>query len=560
MRTLAMSRPARVPRNAIALDREYKSARYIHHRLLDFEDAHQRILDDVQEECAPGINRVARILATLRRRKRRGSRSTKWVPGCHPELMASLSKRVAELRKTRNADSRWRVALAWADSPGDDAQSRGKTRRKKGEGWTGFLMRDAEKRARGRDRMSRREQYRSELYAAHVGAEASQRSRIYWGTWNALVKSVDQARGDVMKLRRSGMPAEWRRPRWDDDSSLHADSGGFRILGQSGACWVIEMRLHTGWARFRAKVGGHSAWHEVPLDAKFKTCKLTRRRIANEYQYTVSIVVSGMPDERTRSVDFTPDPRGHGTKGRLELLDGQGVVGLDWGHREHGHPNHHLGIRAFTWVGDDGQRGEVLIPAECRELLDSIDAMKSRLDTTFTARGVASRNRHVYRSRLMRSGVRTQEEGRWLEWETKYEQRIARARKRIANLREQVYFTALRELRIRYRHFAIEDEPGEHHRKLDTEEQTRHRKRQNRDLVARYLFLTICERLGGVVVPVSARNTTRRCPKCGTLGENGPELLIACPKCGTVEDKDERASEEILLRGQAVLAEREAVQ
>lgn len=42
---LTMCRPARVLSCEIRLDAEYRSARWIHHRLLDFEDEHQRVLD-----------------------------------------------------------------------------------------------------------------------------------------------------------------------------------------------------------------------------------------------------------------------------------------------------------------------------------------------------------------------------------------------------------------------------------------------------------------------------------------------------------------------------------
>lgn len=570
MRTLAMSRPARVVSGEAELDAEYRAARYLYHRLLDFEDDHQRVMDEAQEECAPGITRVSKLLARLRKRKRRAERSTGWVPGHHPAVADALGKRLSELRKTRNADPRWKAAMGWADAPSPSAPARGRTRRKRTEGWTGFLMRDHDRRVSGRDRRSRREQRRHELYEAHAGADANERSRVYWGTWNALTRSVDQARADVLKLRRQGMPAEWRRPRWSDTGSIHADAGGFRVVrrgghdrrGKGGAIvgdpwWEVKVRLHDGWARVRAKLGN---WHDIPEGAEWRTCKVTRRHVAGSWRYSVSITVAGMPDDITYSVGHVPDVKGHGRKGRRELLAGQGVVGIDWGHREHGHPNEQHGIRAFTWVGDDGRRGEILLPTECRKLLDEIDSMKSRIDTTFQARGAPERNRHRYRSRLMRQGVRTEEECRWLQWETRYEKRIARARSRIANVREQTYLEAVRELRVHYEHFVIEDEPGKHHQRLDVDEQSRRRKRQNRDMVARYLFLTICERLGGVIIPVSARNTTRQCPSCGRLAENGPELLIACPGCGTIEDKDERAANEILLRGQVALAEQEAAQ
>jgi hypothetical protein len=583
MRTLALSRPARVVSDEAALTAEYQSARYIHHRLLDFEDEHQRVLDIAQEDAAPGITRVSEIVSRLRRRQRIAKRATRWVPGHHPLWMASLSEQLAALRKTRNASPGWRAAIKWADEQTGDAKSvrrrRAKrpsqVRRRKTETEEAFAKRFAllttdetnehfAAKVAAAPRRTRREQYRAELYARHVGDEATERSRIYWGTWNALVKSVDQARAAVLNARRDGMPAEWHRPKWRDTSSLHADSG-FRVVRRGGdpfrgkggdvvndQWWEVEIRLHSGWVRVRAKIG---TWHELPESARLKACKLTRRNVAGRWRYSLSIVIDGMPEELTYAVGATPNQRG-----RRELLDGQGLVALDWGHREHGHPGATQGIRAFTWRGDDGMTGEILLPTECRRLLDDIASMKSRVDTVFGKRGVADRNRHTYRRRLMRQGVRTDEESLWLRWEHRYEQRMARARRRISALREQTYLSALRDLRIRYSYFAIEDEPGNHHRNLDTAEQTRHRKRENRDLVARYEFITICERLGGILVPVTARNTTRNFECCGVLAENTPELLMACPSCGRVVDKDHHATEEILRRGKAAIAEREAAE
>ena len=80
------------------------------------------------------------------------------------------------------------------------------------------------------------------------------------------------------------------------------------------------------------------------------------------------------------------------------------------------------------------------------------------------------------------------------------------------------------------------------------------RKRANRDLTARYDFVSLCERFGAELVPVPSRNTTRECPSCGHLGENGPELLAACPACGTARDKDRGAAVVILRRAEEALA------
>ena len=242
-----------------------------------------------------------------------------------------------------------------------------------------------------------------------------------------------------------------------------------------------------------------------------------------------------------------------------------GTVAFDWGHREHGHANAKEGLRAFTWLGGDGCEGEVLIPRECREALDEVDALKSRLDETFNARKAArhlpDRNRHGYRRRLMREGVRTEEESAWLRWEMRYERRIARRRARVLDLRREVYVRAVRELRSRYLTFAFEDESVSQLKITQKDEQMLRRKRSNRDLATRYEFVALCERFGVDIVTVTARNSTKECPEpgCGALlPENGPDLVVACPACGTVRDKDRGAARVILKRAKEVLANRAA--
>jgi hypothetical protein len=380
-------------------------------------------------------------------------------------------------------------------------------------------------------RQTRREAYRAKLYGDR---------RIYWGTWNALVRAVDQARKAVLKRRKEGLPAEWRRPRWGNDQSLVADSSGFRVVERGKPWWVIEMRLGLTdeWVRFKAKIGN---WHDIPEDAVLRTCQLTRRRDGSRWSYSVSIVVDGIAK--------SSEPAASG-----------GIVALDWGHREHGHELERIGMRVFAWLGDDGRRGEILLPAECRRALDEIDALKSRVDKAFDARRAArklpDRNRYTYRRRLERGGVRTDDESFWLRWEMRYERRIAALRKRIENLRKETYLRAVRELRSQYATFAIEDEAAWSHKRQAKEDQERRRKRSNRDLSARYQFVQICERFGADVVPVTARNSTRECPECGQLAENGPELLVTCPGCGTTRDKDFGACHVILRRAQVALAER----
>lgn len=529
---LTMSRPARILSSEQRLGAECAAARWTYHRLLDFEDEHQRVLDATAEAIAPSIVRVGRIVSRLARRARWAERATEgsWVPNPRPELAKRLRARLAELRQARNADPRWKEACAWADTPAPDAPPRGGPRRRAGESDAEF----AERRAKRRDRLTRREAYRAELYAQR---------RIYWGTWNALIRSADQARRDVLKRRAQGLPAEMRRPRYRDPVTLAADSGGFRIVERGPLWWVVELRLGTEpeWVRVRAKLG---SWHAVPDGAQLRTAKLTRRKDGERWAYSLSLTAA-----MDKPVDW-PRPEA-------------GLVAFDWGHRAHGHALERQGVRAFVWLGSDGYRGEVILPRECRELTDEVDQLKSRMDAAFLARkrarGLPDRNRYGYRRRLMRQGVRTEEEARWLRWEMRYERQIARRRRRVLNLRRELYLRVVRELTARYARFAFEREVMQDIKDVQTDEQRPRRERSTRDLATRYEFVALCERFGAELIPVTSRNSTRECPDCGALLEkNGPELLVACPGCGTVRDKDEGAARVILRRAEEALANRAA--
>lgn len=569
---MTLSRPAKIISSERRLDADFRAARWAHHRLLDFEDAHQRVLDEAAEQAAPGIVRVGRILARLARRAKRAAHTPEgaWAPKPRPELAATLRKRLESLRKRRNADPRWKAALAWADEEVGKpkvvrrrlAKDPSKVKRRKTETDEAFAKRfelltndETDEHYRQKlenpPRDTRRDVYRKQIY---------KKRRCHHGTWNAVIKSVDQARRAVLKRRSEGLPAEWHRPKFRHPTTLAADmkvnkngsTSGFRIVskgsprpGWNGDWWTVEMQIGTGerkeaeWVRILVKC---SSWHDFD-ESQIKTAKLTRRRSGERWSYTLSLTVE---DAQKKETEWATS----------------GLVAFDWGHREHGHDSAAEGLRAFVWCGDDDQEGEVLVPRACREAADQIDAMKSRVDATFARRKATmklpDRNRHGYRRRLMSSGVRTKEESKWLQWEMRYERRIMRRRKRIENLRREMYLQVVRDLRQKYARFAFEKERSEDIRQLQKEEERRRRIRSNRDLVTRYEFVSLCERFGAAITTVSARNTTRECPECGHLDENGPELLIVCSKCGVARDKDRGAARIILRRAQEALVNRAA--
>src|SRR5690606_5379053 len=319
MRILAINRPAIIESDIGALDREFRAARWTHHRLLDFEQRHQDHMNEVAELCAPGIRRVGALVARLKRREKRAERSTGWSPPLHTNLRLKLETKLTSLRKQRNSDPRWTDALKWADAEEPNGPPRGKARRRPDETDEEFKARQSTR----RNVLTRREAYRAELYANRT---------VYWGTWNGLVKQVDQARSAVLKRRKEGLPADWQRPRGDSPCTIYADVG-FRVAQHDDKHWTVEMRLNDGWARFRLSSRDklHSEFEEI------RNVSLTRKKNGAGWSYSVSIVVSGAPSAGA---------------------SGNGMVALNAGYREHGHDTSKKGIRAFTWVGDDGAMGE----------------------------------------------------------------------------------------------------------------------------------------------------------------------------------------------------------
>jgi hypothetical protein len=575
----AAKRPAYIdfdtdPTTEARLNAEFRAARFLYHRLLDFEDQHQAILDTAAEVCAPGILEVGRIVARINARYQRKEKMGRVYSAKNPvtrmfeRTLDVLEEKKAFLVTVRNADPRWKEAMGWRKERLEDASTKGAARRqkakaaarvrqKKDESDEVFAVRFAretrdETEEEFQQRVTKRaslrtreEEYHQQLYDKYCAVEKCT-PILQYDTWNALKKSLQQARSAVLKQRRLGLPAKWRRPKWDGSVSICSVKERIRIVSRGKPWWVIQMKLASGWVQFRAKIGN---WHHIPEGTKISTCQLKRVKVGRTWKYWVSL-----------TVDVSTN---------LDQFASRGAVSLDWGHREYGHSRAHEGLRVFTWMdaskflaqGDSSDNGEIILPIECRHLLDEKDALISRLDTIFNERKktlhLRDKNRHTYRKRLQFCGVRTEEEENWLKWENRKELQLFSIRNRIDSLREETYMKAVRMLRRRFRVFVFEDEKNWSLKKAAKEEQTVRRRRQNRDLSAKYKFKEMCERSGAEILLVPSRNSTRECPYCGNLDENTEEILLVCSGCGRVRDKDygacmtlaKRAEEELSKRG-----------
>lgn len=495
------------------LDREYRAARWVYNRLLDFEFEHQRRLDEV----SPRLSRVGRLIARLNRRDRWRERASSgtWAPRERAELRAALIELRDQLRKDRNANPRWKEVLNW---PREKAGEK-KCRRKRGESDEDFEVRKA------KAFRSRREMHVLEVYAD---------SRCNWATFNAQKASVDQALKMVLKVRKAGMPAQLRRPKRQDPGRITAARNGqqigFEVLDQDKhPWWTMRLRLKSGWVRFRAKVGN---FDEVPDDATIKVVELCRRREGQIWKYHVCITVEGSWPECERQPNH--------------------VVGIDTGHRFFPDGS----IRAWVWYGSDGARGEVVLPPKCQELLEKAQTIQTELDKRFNSFGTRHRSRHAYRAHLLRSGVRSEEEQAWLTWETRREIDIKAKKRRAREIRTKLYEAVLRQLRHRYRACGI-DVNGRSVQRLQKEEQQSHKSRRNRDLTAAYELKTLCERYGIGDSGATARKSTMECPGCGQERETSKDLIIWCPTCDLSCDQDFGAAYVMMCRTVEVLANRQ---
>lgn len=134
------------------------------------------------------------------------------------------------------------------------------------------------------------------------------------------------------------------------------------------------------------------------------------------------------------------------------------------------------------------------------------------------------------------------------------EKQIAKARRRIENIRLDILSKAAKKLAAMYVAIGLEDLKSTQMRALDTASESSRRKRQNRDVSAPYLLKQICERSGAKVFAVSARKTSQVCPHCIKPTGKLDGLILACPNCGRTYDRDFGASKEICRRTGEALA------
>lgn len=502
-----LNRPALVE-SSVELDAEFRSARWVRHRLIDFEREHEDVINSARYEIAPELRKLERIAGVLGKRAKRAKHDTQPVNGLHPKWLDSVVARIKDTRKKVKSDPRYKTALKWRDEEVGQVKKIRRTVHDTDESMA----------AKAGRRKTRYDEHRDAVYADR---------RCFHGTFMAQVRAVQSSRRSVLKARVSGKPARISRRIESEQlssQSCKADAlvaDGFRVVERAPLWWTMKLRVgrEQNWVTFRAKCGN---WHTIPDGARIVGATLNRKRDGMRYRYSVSLTIRAEWPERNI---------------------GQGVVALDWGCRE----RHDGGILAFTW--NDGNRsGRVFLPPEIRGLVDRKNEILSRLDSAFNARSTGRRNRHSYRKELLRLGVMSNEQREWLDYETRKNRQVASINRRIDNLRKETYTREIQELAKSNHTFVFEKLSNM--RALDKEGESARRKRQNRELTSKYMFEQLCERFGGAVEHVSARNSSRECPKCGKIGKKSSDVMLACESCGHVRDRDEGAAE--VLRNRAL--------
>lgn len=540
----AFNRPA-YPQDLRAINQEFFRARKGHHCLLEFEDRQQALLDEVLKEIDPEYVRLGFLVSKLQRRFRKSSEDLKFA-----RIFGTLKKRYEEqrpdFRAKRNKDPRWIAALAWANEPVAELKVQRRATKvpfqkasETFEQYQARLAKIAETRAKksvGTSPRTRREQFQVKAYN-----EESVRS----DTWNDLIKRVKTAVAAVLKVRREGKSASWRHPRWYEGHTLvyKAKSCQFTLgtrLVKAGSV-ATEARYLRVAVRAERKlrgggIRGAALEFEVDLaDASFELSQIKevrlsrtkRTRLDATWRYQASIVLNVKKDVS------------HAAR--------EGYCGIDVGHREYGHEGE--GLRVAYWYGSDGVHGQILLPV--RAYLNRAHALQADLDLKYNARQASlslKGNRHSYRRDVLSRGVCTQEEASWLAYEHLTEKQIAKARRKVEDVRQDIYAKAARELSKRYAVIGVEDLKASHMRTLDTAAESSKRKRQNRDVAAPYLLKQICERSGAAVRKVDARRTSQVCPHCSQPTGKLDGLMLVCPSCGLTYDRDFGAAKEICRR------------
>jgi Putative transposase DNA-binding domain len=403
---------------------------------------------------------------------------------------------------------------------------------------------------------------------------------LYWGTY----LHVEQSMGGC----RSGAPPRFMR--WDGDGHLAVQiQGGMKIeeaFGQDSRIRIEPLPTEgSKAARKRTRVmfrvgsdeGGGPVFATVqvvlhrpmPPDARIKWVHLIRRRIATHFQWRVQFVISR--EAGWDRPDSAPD----------------GIVGIDvgWRIREDG------SLRVAYWVGHDGREAELALPADWLGEMDRVERIRSHRDDNFNAardgfvawlkgtpadaipawlrEATATLGQWRAAARLAALVIRWRgdrfpgdEKGfealeAWRKRDKHLYEFEGNLRDQLQRRREDIYRNFAAKMRRAYRAAAVEDlDLRDFHELPQAEEPAAQGalREHTRDACLSLLLRCLKESMAETK-KVPAPDTTKLCPKCGTVGEFPRESLVrTCPGCGDKDDQDRVAAINLLRAGMGTSA------
>jgi hypothetical protein len=401
------------------------------------------------------------------------------------------------------------------------------------------------------------EQHKSEC------AQAKQESGLYWGT-EAVIR-------DSCRSFASGAPPKFARYEGRGQLAVQVQGGMdcSKAIDENTLVYIVgEGRKRTAKVRI-ASDGGRPVFADLPIvfhrdlpDGAIKWAFLQKRMRANKPKYSLRLAID------------VADP--------VDVQVPPGEVAIHVGWRKHGD-----GLKVVTWLGSDGEKGSLVLPAShCEDYL-KLDKIKSERDIEFgkaidhlrgwlECRGDVPEFLEEVRSHLhawksqkrLAALVVAWRDARFDPWDIDiFEyleawrkkdkhawQHDARLRERIAGRRKTIYQTFLCGLARRYgvaivapidaKELTENSEPED----LTADPTLQHRRAKWAAVST--LIQYAREKWPERCIEVDGANMSRQCMRCGHVNEPQGKR-VQCHGCGATWDVDINAATVMLERGQA---------
>lgn len=416
-----------------------------------------------------------------------------------------------------------------------------------------------------------------EIWAKEESHRRRAESGIYWGSYLHVEQSMSDARkgapprfahwngdGHLAVQIQKGMTVQEAFS--GEDPRLMIIRGRVEMDGTRTHLTGIKRKLGTALCYFRIgsdEKGGpifasipFTMHREIPPTSQIKWVHLIRRRVSTNCEWRLQFVLSQESWEK-------------------EDRATTGSVGIDVGWRLQ--PDGAL--RVATWVGSDGESGELVLPSDWLGEMRRTEGIRSIRDKNFNEskkwlsewlpkankswlhKDTESLDKWHSQARLAGLVIRWREKRvagdadihdvmeKWRKRDKHLYEFEANLRDQLIRRRESIYRNFAAELRRKYktakiealdlRDFHVLPEPEE---KPENEAMRRH----TRDACLSVLIRCIKESMAETIEK-PAKNTTLIHFECGSKEEfDRRQVLHTCTKCGETYDQDENAAKHLL--------------